>query len=138
MASAWDRFWLYVRLVALALIVVFAVQLFLINVNYHGSARLLVGTDWMGGVWALVAAFVLGALAVPLCRAVARAWRDYRADQAGRRQEIADEAVQKTLGRPPQSAKSSADARGAPPADADKGAATDKSGPADVWIRGDE
>jgi len=138
MASAWDRFWLYVRLVALVLLVVFAVQLFVLNINRDGPPRMLPWTDWMGGVWVLVLAFVLGALAVPLGKALVKAWRDYRADETMRRDEIAEQAVQNTLGEILQATQSSSGKHSARSAGTGRAETSGKADAADVWTSGEE
>ena len=77
------RVMLYLRMSALGLVILFAAQLFIVNLFVDGPARYL---PWQSGnVIALVAAFVLGALAVSIYKSARRTWRDFQADRAAQR-----------------------------------------------------
>lgn len=98
MGTYWQRTWLHLRLVGLAVIVVLTALLFLWNIGTSGRAQVL---PWMSGhssFWALAAAFVLGVFATRLYKASLGTWKEFQADRQRRRDEIAEEAVQKTLG----------------------------------------
>jgi hypothetical protein len=141
MASTWDRAWLYMRLTLMVLLIVFVVQLFLINIQTRGV--MLIGTATVHNVYLLLLTFFLGMLAAPLCRASIRTWKEYRAERARQREQLAEQAVQKTLG----DILHATEGKGAVSREAGGGAADPKPAPerktpnadaADVWTSGEE
>ena len=126
MASSGKRTWLYVRMGGLGLVILFALQLFIVNVFVEGQARVMLW--WASNFWSLVAAFAIGLLLWPLAKAVKLTWNDYEAAQR--------EAAATAAGEEPS----------APPSDADEMAAgrEHKAAPgggsdaADVWTSGEE
>lgn len=92
MGSLWRTTWLYIRIVMLLLIVVFALTMFFINLSSEGPARILPWMDRNSNALALLVAFILGVLLVPLVRTISITWRDYR-DNKQRRHEENAEAV---------------------------------------------
>lgn len=93
MGSLWRTIWLYLRIVMLLLIVVFALTMFFINISSEGPARILPWMDRNSNVLALLAAFILGVLLVPLVRTINITWRDYRDDKQRRHEENAEAAL---------------------------------------------
>lgn len=91
------RLWLYVRIGVLVLLALFAIQLFVANINREGPARLLPWSTQADGVWPLVVAFVLGLVFVPLARATIAAGKELKADQRERRTEEVERAVRQKL-----------------------------------------
>ena len=136
------RFWLYVRLAGLGLVVLFAAQLVLWNLFEGGQAKLL---PWMTGnnLTALLAAFALGLLAVRILKASVKAWRDLEAHLDERRQ-AADETAQ--AGQAPAAREEGERPAEAPAAGKQwtpaqlrsPGGARDKRSAADVWTGGED
>jgi hypothetical protein len=148
----WQRLWLYVRLGLLGLIALLAVQMFIANVAREGTEKPAVTffvTETFGGVWSLIVAFVLGLFATPLYKASLKTWKEFRAEQARKRDEQADTALKKSLaetrdlvqaGRPSQSEP---DSKPVGPAvrkdDPAPGAKSEeKTSAADIWTSGEE
>jgi hypothetical protein len=136
------RFWLYVRLAGLGLVILFAAQLLLVNIPGDGQAKLL---PWMTGnnLTALLAAFALGLLAVRILKASVKAWRDLEAHLDERRQ-AADETAQ--AGQAPAAREEGERPAEAPAADKQwtpaqlrsPGGARDKRSAADVRTGGED
>lgn len=141
MARRWDRFWLYARVAGLAVLALFVLQLFLINVSREGSPRMFFWTDWPGTIWVLIVAFALGLWATRLWHASRKTWKDFKVEKAREREEVAQQAVQKTLGdlvranRGTESQQTSA--APASPQKADSGSASKGKSAADVWTSGE-
>ena len=141
MARRWDRFWLYARVVGLAALALFVLQLFLINVSREGSPRMFFWTDWPGTIWVLIVAFALGLCAMRLWHASLKTWKDFKAEKAREREEIAQKAVQKTLGDLVKANRGGTpEGSSEPPTSAPKsgsGGASEGKSAADVWTSGE-
>lgn len=130
----WQRYWLYVRLALLALIALLVLQMLLGNMGRNAeaidpdnrAARTLLWTDWLGGVWALLVAFVLGVFSTPLYRASMKAIKEFKVDQARRKEEQTDRAVKQSLGET------------AAPARESSVASAPETSAADIWTGGEE
>lgn len=129
----WQRYWLYIRLTLLALIALLVVQMFLGNLGrnaeaidpYDRAARTLLWTDRLGGVWALMVAFVLGLFATPLYRASIKALKEFKVDRARRKDEQAERAAKQSLSESRR------------PADQPKPDPSQTPSAADIWTSGE-
>lgn len=93
MGSLWRTIWLYTRIVMLLLIVAFALTMFFINISSEGPARILPWMDRNSNALALLVAFILGVLLVPLVRTIGITWQDYREDKQRRHEKNAEAAL---------------------------------------------
>jgi lysylphosphatidylglycerol synthetase-like protein (DUF2156 family) len=136
----WDRMWLYIRLIALCLIVAIVVQMFIINVSREGQSRVFFWTPWLGGFWTLIVAFVLGAFSTPLYRASIRTWKEFKAERARQKDEQAEKAVQQKLGSILEltEAQKAARASEGPPPPPPSAAPPAGHSAADIWTSGEQ
>ena len=139
----WDRMWLYVRLIALVLIIILVVQMFIANVAREGTGKPAVtfaGTETFGGVWTLIVVFVLGVFSTPLYRASIKTWKEFKVERARQKDEQAEKAVQQKLGSileltEAQKAAQAAESP-APPVPGTAPPAGDSA--ADIWTSGEQ
>ena len=93
MGNFWRISWLYLRIVLLLLVIAFALTMFFINISDQGPARILPWMDRGPNVMALLVAFILGVLLVPLVRTIGKTWRDYGDEKQRRHEEQAEAAL---------------------------------------------
>jgi len=123
------RFWLYVRLTVLTLILLWVAQMLIYNIAYEKvPARTFCWTDTFGGFWSLVAAFLLGVFFTPLWSASIKAVKEFKVLRAEQKEIEAERALKRST------AQAAAAAAPKPTPEPP----TTKPGGADIWTSGEQ